>query len=99
MLTHLSSLQYYRASSFALGLAGYNNGQPLNSTDEAALNAPFTALPSSVNQTYFACLNSTVGAQVPLVAGESDGALSSLGGANLLLMAPALLVAVFLGAA
>jgi len=92
-------LQYYRGSSFALGLDGYENGQPaVGTNDTAALEAPLAALPSSVNQTYFSCLNSTIGQDVPLVeeaaATDAAGIVSpSVAG---LIFAPAIVVAFLL---
>jgi hypothetical protein len=54
-------VQYYRASSVALTLDGYNNtAYFLNSTDD-------TPLPESVDKEFLACLNFTIGAAVPLV--------------------------------
>ncbi|PWN95715.1 hypothetical protein FA09DRAFT_362755 [Tilletiopsis washingtonensis] len=91
--------QYYRGSSFALGLDGYENGQPaVGTNDTAALEAPLAALPSSVNQTYFSCLNSTIGQDVPLVeeaaATDAAGIVSpSVAG---LIFAPAIVVAFLL---
>ncbi|KAJ7887030.1 hypothetical protein B0H14DRAFT_3726371, partial [Mycena olivaceomarginata] len=54
-------VQYYRASSVALTLDGYNNtAYFLNSTDD-------TPLPESVDKEFLACLTFTIGAAVPLV--------------------------------
>lgn len=55
-------VQYYRASSVALSLDGYN--------DTAALDAPGeadTPLPTNIDTTLLDCLNQTVAAAVPLV--------------------------------
>jgi hypothetical protein len=51
-------IQYYRASSIALTLDGYNNTAVFSS----ATNAPDTPLPL----TFFDCLNQTIGAAAPL---------------------------------
>ncbi|KAJ7645137.1 hypothetical protein DFH06DRAFT_1425900 [Mycena polygramma] len=56
-------VQYYRASSAALTLDGYNNTAifaPENSTAD-------TALPSGVDTNLLDCLNSTIGPAVPLI--------------------------------
>ncbi|KAJ7879753.1 hypothetical protein B0H14DRAFT_3106272 [Mycena olivaceomarginata] len=56
-------VQYYRASSVALSLDGYNNSAvfaPENSTAD-------TPLPSSVDTNLLDCLNGTIGLAVPLV--------------------------------
>ncbi|PWN44875.1 hypothetical protein IE81DRAFT_320849 [Ceraceosorus guamensis] len=99
-----SIVQYYRGSSFALGLIGYNNGQPANDstgdngTDDA-LARSLTVLPSTVNMTYFNCLNNTIGTQLPLVADtQGDGAISLGANSAALTLLPALLVAFLLGA-
>ncbi|KAJ7302719.1 hypothetical protein DFH08DRAFT_1089644 [Mycena albidolilacea] len=58
-------VQYYRASSVALMLDGYNNtAYFLTSTDD-------TPLPESVDKEFLACLNFTIGAAVPLVDAPS----------------------------
>ncbi|CAL1698963.1 unnamed protein product [Somion occarium] len=56
-------VQYYRASSVALTLEGYNDTTALqeNSTD------PDVPIPSWVDGTLLDCLNQTIGAAVPLV--------------------------------
>ncbi len=60
------AVQYYRASSVALTLDGYNNTVALNVTDGA--NAPPTpvALPPGVDRGLLDCLNATIGESVPL---------------------------------
>ncbi|KAJ7842684.1 hypothetical protein B0H14DRAFT_3691681 [Mycena olivaceomarginata] len=58
-------VQYYRASSVALGLDGYNNSAvfaPENSTAD-------TPLPSGIDTDLLGCLNATIGQAVPLVDG------------------------------
>lgn len=64
------AVQYYRASSLALTLDGYNNTAALNNTP----GLPDTPLPSGVDLNLLACLNQTIGAAVPLI----DGAPGSL---------------------
>ncbi|KZV98194.1 hypothetical protein EXIGLDRAFT_728659 [Exidia glandulosa HHB12029] len=81
-----TTIQYYRSSSVALTLDGYNNTAALS--DDTSL--PNTPLPSSLDQTFLNCLNVTIGASVPLI----DGACPSVGGAPLWLLVATLLVAV-----
>lgn len=66
-------IQYYRASSFMLSLDGYNNTAALasnapssNSSSAPGLEMPDTALPGGLNDTLLVCVNTTVGASVPL---------------------------------
>jgi hypothetical protein len=61
-------VQYYRSSSIALALDGYNNTASF-SDDENAENSP---LPSNINTDLLDCLNATIGEEAPLV----DAALS-----------------------
>ena len=66
-------IQYYRASTFALGLDGYNNtaalpsNMPLSNTSAPIPLSDDTPLPSNLNRTFLACVNTTVGASVPLI--------------------------------
>ncbi|KAI3605026.1 acetolactate synthase [Moniliophthora roreri] len=64
-----NAIQYYRASSVALTLDGYNDTSAL-SPDE---NAPPTPLPSNIDTTLKDCLNQTIGASAPLI--DPNGAL------------------------
>ncbi|KAH7929943.1 hypothetical protein BV22DRAFT_1001727 [Leucogyrophana mollusca] len=59
------AIQYYRSSSVVLTLDGYNNSATLSSDD----NAPDSPLPSGIDTTLLACLNSTIGQAAPLVDG------------------------------
>lgn len=66
-------IQYYRASTFALSLDGYNNTAALpasvpaeNSTAPWPLSQD-SPLPAGLNETFLACVNATVGASVPLM--------------------------------
>ncbi|KAJ7866906.1 hypothetical protein B0H13DRAFT_2560431 [Mycena leptocephala] len=77
-------VQYYRASSVALSLDGYNNSAvfaPENSTAD-------TPLPSSVDTNLLDCLNGTIGLAVPLV----DSARSTMSAPNLGLITLVLLL-------
>jgi hypothetical protein len=56
------AIQYYRASSVALTLDGYNNTGALG--PDGSPNVP---LPSNIDTTLLNCLNQTIGAAVPLV--------------------------------
>ena len=58
------SIQYYRASSVALTLDGYNNTGALSTE-----GTPDTSLPSNIDTTLLDCLNQTIGAAAPLVDG------------------------------
>ncbi|KAL0066560.1 hypothetical protein AAF712_006363 [Marasmius tenuissimus] len=63
-----STIQYYRASSVALTLDGYNNTAALSENE----GEPDTPLPSNIDTTLKDCLNSTIGDAVPLIgAAES----------------------------
>jgi hypothetical protein len=58
-------VQYYRASSVALALDGYNNSAAFsqgNGTDDA-----MSPLPQGVDTQLLGCLNATIGEGVPLV--------------------------------
>ncbi|KAF7288589.1 hypothetical protein MIND_01425500 [Mycena indigotica] len=63
-------VQYFRASSVALTLDGYNNSAVFaaeNSTSD-------TALPAGTDLALLACLNATIGQAVPLVSGAESQA-------------------------
>lgn len=57
-------VQYYRASSIALTLDGYNN-----SATYSAEGTPDSPLPSGVDMVLLDCLNGTIGLAAPLVDG------------------------------
>ena len=56
-------MQYYRASTVALTLDGYNNTGAFSEDD----NAPDTPLPTNIDTNLLNCLNTTIGEAVPLV--------------------------------
>lgn len=66
-------IQYYRGSTFALSLDGYNNTAALPANMPADNNtAPLplsqdSPLPAGLNDTFLVCVNTTVGASVPLM--------------------------------
>jgi hypothetical protein len=65
-------VQWYRASTFALALDGYNNTPALisNMKDEHTAPPPLSAdtpLPGWVNRTFLDCVNKTIGEALPLV--------------------------------
>lgn len=62
-------IQYYRASSFALALDSYSGN-----TDSAAA----LTLPSSINQPFLLCLNSTIAAAVPILDAPASHHLSTV---------------------
>jgi hypothetical protein len=68
------AIQYYRASSVALALDGYNNTGALG-TD----GSPNTPLPSNIDTTLLNCLNQTIGAAVPLVGNGARWASPNMG--------------------
>jgi len=57
------AVQYYRASSAALMLEGYNNTAQLS--DNTTL--PDISLPTNIDTNLLTCLNETIGAAIPLV--------------------------------
>jgi hypothetical protein len=61
------AVQYYRASSVALMLEGYNNTAQLS--DDTSL--PDNPLPTNIDTNLLTCLNETIGAAVPLVDAAS----------------------------
>lgn len=67
------AVQYYRASSVALLLQGYNNSAALTDSQ----NQQDTPLPSGIDTNLLTCLNETIGAAVPLVDGASRIGLAS----------------------
>lgn len=73
-------IQYYRGSSVALALDGYNNSATFSEDD----STPNTALPT-IDADFLNCINSTIGSQVPLVTdtGSSHGNGSSALSASL----------------
>ncbi|PIL30115.1 hypothetical protein GSI_07744 [Ganoderma sinense ZZ0214-1] len=64
------AVQYFRASSVALTLDGYNNTAALAGNDSGAAPAP---LPAGVDTALLACLNATIGEAVPLFADAAAG--------------------------
>jgi len=64
------AVQYYRASSAALMLEGYNNTAQLS--DNTGL--PDTPLPTNIDTNLLTCLNETIGFAVPLVDAASPTA-------------------------
>ncbi|KAM5543616.1 hypothetical protein V8D89_002867 [Ganoderma adspersum] len=66
------AVQYFRASSVALTLDGYNNTAALaaNANDSTPAPAP---LPSGVDTALLDCLNATIGEAVPLFADSASG--------------------------
>jgi len=57
------TVQYYRASTVALTLDGYNNTGAFSEDD----NTPDTPLPTNIDTNLLNCLNTTIGEAVPLV--------------------------------
>ncbi|CAK5284171.1 unnamed protein product [Mycena citricolor] len=67
-------IQYYRASSIALSLDGYNNSAVFQGA-----GAPDTALPAGIDTKLLDCLNQTIGLSAPLVLNVDATASSSAG--------------------
>lgn len=61
-----SVVQYYRASSVALTLDGYNNSGATGPD-----GTPNTPLPSNIDTNLLNCLNQTIGTAVPLIGGAT----------------------------
>lgn len=75
-------VQYYRGSSFALSLDGYNNTAALPSNMPASNTSSLsqildTTLPPMLNMTFLECLNATIGSSIPLVDPLSKPGLSA----------------------
>ena len=71
-----SAVQFYRASSIALLLEGYNNTAAFGDDEQA----PPTALPEWRDQDLIRCLNDTIGEAAPLIdAGARSWAPPSFG--------------------
>ncbi|KAJ6514302.1 hypothetical protein C8R47DRAFT_914488, partial [Mycena vitilis] len=66
------AVQYYRASSVALDLDGYNNSAVFAAENSTA----DTPLPSGIDSNLLGCLNYTIGQAVPLVDGAPSVAFS-----------------------
>ncbi|KAJ7505290.1 hypothetical protein B0H11DRAFT_1708391 [Mycena galericulata] len=60
-------VQYYRASSIALSLDGYNNTAIFE-----AEGTPDVALPTGIDTTLLDCLNQTIGLAAPLIGGTGS---------------------------
>ncbi|KDR70411.1 hypothetical protein GALMADRAFT_76106 [Galerina marginata CBS 339.88] len=60
-------VQYYRASSIALSLEGYDNTATYSSSD----NATDTPLPTDIDLALLNCLNQTIGLAAPLIDAAS----------------------------
>ncbi|KAF8917018.1 hypothetical protein CPB85DRAFT_1559151 [Mucidula mucida] len=58
-------VQYYRASSAALSIDGYNNSAAFSNTDDSSIQD--TPIPPSVDSALLECLNITIGTAIPLV--------------------------------
>ena len=65
-------MQYYRASTVVLALAGYNDTAMLSGSDAQA----HTPLPAGVDRALLDCLNYTIGESAPMF---SDAAVQSAG--------------------
>lgn len=81
------AVQYYRASSVALTLDGYNDTSALADNS----SAPPAPLPPNIDTTLLNCLNDTIGAAVPLFD-DSNSASAGLTVPNVGLIGLAYLV-------
>ncbi|RDB27004.1 hypothetical protein Hypma_005072 [Hypsizygus marmoreus] len=68
------AIQYYRASSVALTLDGYNNTGALGPE-----GTPDTPIPTNIDQNLLDCLNQTIGEAVPLIDGVARWSAPNLG--------------------
>ncbi|KAF9035270.1 hypothetical protein BJ165DRAFT_1355899 [Panaeolus papilionaceus] len=62
-------IQYYRASSVALILEGYNNTNTVFNTTNTSLTLPPLTLAPNISRDFIDCINHTIGLSVPLVGG------------------------------
>ncbi|KDR70408.1 hypothetical protein GALMADRAFT_76087 [Galerina marginata CBS 339.88] len=75
-------VQYYRASSIALSMDGYNNSAVYSpAVDSNGDDAVDTPIPTTADLKLMDCLNTTIGADAPLIdpahaQAQADGALS-----------------------
>ncbi|KAF4618579.1 hypothetical protein D9613_009682 [Agrocybe pediades] len=69
-------IQYYRASSIALALEGYNNSATYFPDPSSALDS---ALPSSMDTNLMQCLNETIGLAAPIPDGAASAVFRSTG--------------------
>ncbi|KAJ7459888.1 hypothetical protein FB451DRAFT_1341685 [Mycena latifolia] len=67
-------IQYYRASSIALSLDGYNNTSVFQ-----AEGTPDVPLPTGIDTTLLDCLNQTIGLAAPLIDGAGTAAPNNMG--------------------
>jgi hypothetical protein len=63
------TVQYYRASTVALTLDGYNNSATFN--DDNSSEDAMSPLPGGIDMDLLNCLNATVGEAVPLIDGAA----------------------------
>ncbi|KAF7312795.1 hypothetical protein MKEN_00962900 [Mycena kentingensis (nom. inval.)] len=84
-----SVVQYYRASSVALTLDGYNNSAVFADENTTAANTD-TLLPGYVDAVLLGCLNTTIAQNVPLVDGALAFGAAAGGWAWLLVLATAI---------
>ncbi|KAG9093375.1 hypothetical protein FRC06_011540 [Ceratobasidium sp. 370] len=82
------AVQYYRASSFMLALTSYNNtaslpsnAPPDNNTAPLATSAD-TGLPMGTDMNFLNCLNTTIGASIPIMDSGAPRTLHAFGGLN-----------------
>ncbi|KAJ7113892.1 hypothetical protein C8R44DRAFT_795929 [Mycena epipterygia] len=67
-------VQYYRASSVALSLDGYNNTAIFAADSNSTTTTADTPLPVGIDVKLLDCLNNTIGLAVPLVNGAQETA-------------------------
>ncbi|CAE6418261.1 unnamed protein product [Rhizoctonia solani] len=73
------AVQFYRASSFMLVLTSYNNTAnrtPINGT-EPSTAIPDTPLPAGTDMNFLNCLNTTIGASIPIMDAENNPSSTS----------------------
>ncbi|KDR70410.1 hypothetical protein GALMADRAFT_144709 [Galerina marginata CBS 339.88] len=75
-------IQYYRASSIALSMDGYNNSAtyPFTGNSDGTENPPDSPLPTTADLNLMDCLNQTIGTDAPLAdAAHSQNLADSAG--------------------
>lgn len=72
----INAIQYFRASSAVLTLEGYNNTAALSDAPDISA---FSPIPANTDTSLLSCLNTTIGASIPLVDAPPKFHWDSLG--------------------
>lgn len=97
MVHYEQAVQFYRASSFMLALTSYNNSAnlpsnaPANNSVDALPKGADTPLPAGTDMNFLNCLNTTIGASIPIMDAVSTASssaapapLQAFGGLNII---------------